>query len=218
MFTGIVEKTGVVTNWTRGRSKRSTILGVSAPALAKGLRVGSSLAVNGACLTVISKRRGRLFFHLLEETKKRTNLGDLLVGEYVNLERPLKASGRLEGHFVLGHIDGVGRVRRLKPAGEETSALIGFPSALTPYFLEKGSIAANGVSLTIGKVLRGAFWVHLIPHTLSGTNLGALAVGKKVNLETDILMKLALRQFGGWPKRFWKHGRRLTTRNRKAKL
>jgi len=173
------------------------VLEIEAPAVSKGLKIGGSLAVNGACLTVTGKKGSRLFFSVVEETKRRTALGRLKPGDPVNLERPLKFGQRMEGHFVLGHVDGVGEVRRVLSKGGERSFLISFPRPLTPYMVEKGSVAVDGVSLTLGKVRGGSFWIHCIPHTLRSTLFGAYRGKSKVNLEADILAKLVLTTRGG---------------------
>lgn len=194
MFTGIVEAVGRVHGIKKNSGKGPAVLQIEAPGLSKRLKVGGSVAVNGACLTLVKKRRAGLFFELVRETEKRTNLGLLVAGGQVNLERPLKASARIEGHFVQGHVDGLGQILEIKKKGQEKSMRIGFPKALKPFIVEKGSVVVNGVSLTLGKVLENSFWIHCIPHTLKVTNFQDLTLKTKVNLEADLLMKLAVRE------------------------
>lgn len=179
MFTGIIEDLGVVAR--PGKS----LLEIKVPARMRRLPIGASLSVNGACLTVSKKKGGRLFFYLLKETRLRTNLARLGAGERVNLERPLKWKGRVGGHFVPGHVDGTGRVLEIKTTRSEKSFLIRPPADTRRFIREKGSIALNGVSLTVGKVRAGAFWAHAVPLTLARTNLGDLRVRDRVNLEAD---------------------------------
>jgi riboflavin synthase len=185
MFTGIVEAIGVV------RTRSAAAIEVETPGRWRSLKVGDSLAVNGTCLTVVQKRRRAVLFELLNETKKRSTLAKLALGERVNLERPCKAGGRLGGHVVLGHVDGVGRVRKILSRGREKSFLISTPGRLRRFLVEKGSIAVDGVSLTVGKISGPGFWVHCVPHTLRATCLGLLRLGSTVNLEADILLKMA---------------------------
>jgi riboflavin synthase len=188
MFTGIVETTGCI----RGirNSKGKTQLEIRAPfAIRSDLKIGASVAVSGVCLTAVRKTRGSIFFDLAEETKRRSTLGRLRAGDRVNLERPLKWSGRLEGHFVLGHVDGVGKIKKIVSSPKEKSFLVAYPARLGPFILEKGSIAVDGVSLTIGRVTPRAFRVHLVPHTLKATQFGNFKPGTTVNLETDVLLK-----------------------------
>lgn len=189
MFTGIIETVGIVRENSGNKRGVSTLV-IDSPKLARFLKIGGSLAVNGACLTVVKKAGKSISFHLVRETLKRTALGALAPGEAVNLERPLKTGGRLEGHFVLGHIDGTGKVLKIVRHKEALSLLVSLPKPLQKYFIKKGSAAVNGVSLTLGKVGRGSFWVHLIPHTLKETNLGHCGPGTRLNLEADLLVKL----------------------------
>ena len=184
MFTGLVEATGRVVSL-----KRAT-LRLSVPTPLSRLKKGASLAVSGACLTV-AKSGHSLSFHLVKETLRRSTLGQLEPGDAVNLERPLKTGSRLDGHFVLGHVDGIGRVSRVREGKREKSFFIIYPVRLSPYFVEKGSVAVDGVSLTLGKVGQGGFWLHLIPHTLKNTVSRYYTVGTRVNLEADVIAKLA---------------------------
>jgi len=195
MFTGIIEVLGCVRGFKPVKGLTYT-LEVEAPKISKGFKMGGSLSVNGACLSLVKKKGTRLFFNVINETKKRTMFNDLKTGDKVNLERPLKFSGRVEGHFVLGHVDGVGIVRRVLEKGKEKSFLIAFPAGLKPYLVEKGSVAVDGVSMTLGKVTGNTFWVHCIPHTLTSTLFGTYKTKTKVNLEADLLAKLALTRRG----------------------
>jgi riboflavin synthase len=159
--------------------------------LAPKLEPGASLAVNGVCLSLVSKDKGALAFDLSQETLGRTNLGALRPGARLNLELPLTLGSLVSGHLVSGHIDAVGKVVRLTEKRPGKRLLISFPSDLRPYFVPKGSVAVNGVSLTIA-VLEGAkFETELIPLTLKGTNLGGLRSGDPVNLECDMVGKYA---------------------------
>ena len=187
MFTGIVEEAGQVEQIRAGR--RSTELTVLASGIGPALRVGNSVAVNGACLTVIGARRGVLKFDVLNETIQRTNLEFVQRGSLVNLERPLRADARLDGHFVLGHVDARGKVRRFERDGKDYVLDVGAPPAVMRYVVEKGSIAVDGISLTVAGVSRNWFRIWIIPHTREVTNLQAYRVGTCVNLEADILGK-----------------------------
>ncbi len=184
MFTGIVEEAGEVVAIKPGR--KSTELVVRARLTA---RRGGSIAVNGACLTVVGKRGRLLRFDVLNETIRRTNFGELRPGSLVNLERPLRADGRLDGHFVQGHVDATGRVRRWEKVGKDYVLEVAAPRALMKYIVEKGSIAVDGISLTVAGVGRDWFRVWIIPHTRAVTNLRSRRVGDAVNLEVDVLAK-----------------------------
>ena len=191
MFTGVVEATGIVETCRFLPGRRSLALSVRVPKFSRSLKIGGSLAVNGVCLTVIKKKGASVSFQVIGETLRRSELGHLKNGDLVNLERPMKMNGRLEGHIVLGHVDAVGTVRRVIEKRDQKDIFVSFPKKLKPAILEKGSIAIDGVSLTIGKVTAHGFWIHLIPHTLKATNLKSCHRGSRVNLETDILVKLA---------------------------
>lgn len=184
MFGGLIE--------TRGRLilRQGGRLWVSAPPSVVGrLARGGSLAVNGVCLSVASKGAGRLSFDVSPETLRRTTLGRLRTGEIVHLEQPLRYGQRIGGHFVLGHVEGIGRIVCVKPEGRCRSFQIACPPALSKWVLPKGSIALDGVSLTCGKRSGRRFWVHCIPATLSRTGLGGWKIGTRVNIETDYLLK-----------------------------
>jgi len=155
------------------------------------------VAVNGACLTVAAKRGRLLRFDVLNETLCRTNFGTLRPGDLINLERPLRADTRLDGHFVQGHVDATGRVRRWERAGKDYVLEVVAPRALMKYIVEKGSIAIDGISLTVAGVGRNWFRVWIIPHTRATTNLRVRQVGDAVNLEVDILAKYVERMLKG---------------------
>jgi riboflavin synthase len=193
MFTGLVESIGRVRSLDRrGDAARLTL---ETP-LAAGLSLGESLAVNGCCLTVTSTDGDSASFDLLGETLARTNLGDLAPGDRVNLERALRADGRFGGHFVQGHIDTTTEVLSAETKGADLNLIIALPEAGARYLIEKGSIAVNGVSLTVASLGEDRFGLWIIPHTLQETNLGDLRAGSPVNLEYDMLAKYAERQLG----------------------
>jgi riboflavin synthase len=194
MFTGIVEEAGRVEQIKAG--KRSTELRVRAPRIGRSLHVGNSVAVNGACLTVVGARHGVLRFDVLVETLRRTNLEFARSDTLVNLERPLRADARLDGHFVLGHVDGRGKVRRWERVGKDFVLEIEAPASVMKYIIEKGSVAVDGISLTVAGVRRGWFRVWIIPHTREITNLASCKVGDFVNLEADVLGKYVEKLFG----------------------
>lgn len=187
MFTGLVEAIGVVRLMRRfGASARCE---VACPALADGLAVGDSIAVNGCCLTVVELKGDTLIFDCLAETLNKTNLAALSPGDSVNLERALRADARLGGHFMQGHVDCTAEVWEISEEGLDLNLRIELPLRFAPYLAGKGSIAVNGVSLTAGSEPRDGFEVWIIPHTRSATNLGSLRAGQKVNLEFDLLAK-----------------------------
>ncbi|MEI6084666.1 MAG: riboflavin synthase [Verrucomicrobiota bacterium] len=187
MFTGIIAATGQIVRIEPGKS--STELTVGIGQIVRGLRKGDSVAVNGTCLTVVGKRGQTARFDVLNETLRCTNFAELRSGSLVNLERPLAASGRLDGHFVQGHVDGTGQVRRFEAVGKDYVLEIRAPRPLLRYIVTKGSIAVDGISLTVAAVGRDWFRVWIIPHTRAITNLKTRQAGEKVNLETDILAK-----------------------------
>jgi riboflavin synthase len=187
MFTGLVEEAGKVFSVKRGR--KSAELTVRALTIHRGLRKGDSLAVNGACLTTVRKRGALLGFDVLEETLRVTNLQYIRPGDVVNLERPMRADARLGGHFVLGHVDGVGTVRRWGPSGKDWVLEVAVPKGLMRYLIYKGSVAVDGISLTVADVGRGWIRIWIIPHTRDITNLRQRRAGDHVNLEADVLGK-----------------------------
>lgn len=187
MFTGLVEGTGrVVALQSQATGAR---LMIDAGRLAEGTQIGESIAVNGCCLTVTSLNGPQLGFDLLAETEARTNLREVKPGRLVNLERALPANGRYGGHFVTGHIDATGSVRRWEKAGQDFELRIGIEPAQGAYLVPKGCIAVDGISLTVAEVGRDEFSVWIIPHTRSVTALGDRSVGDRVNLEFDLLAK-----------------------------
>jgi riboflavin synthase len=192
MFTGIVEEIGVVRDHEpRGRTAR---LDVSASATLEGSVVGGSIAVSGVCLTVVRRDRDGFAFELGPETLHRTALGRLGAGDAVNLERPLRLGGELGGHLVLGHVDGVGTVVDVTRVESTSRVRIALPHAdLAPLMIPQGSVAVDGVSLTVALLGAGWFEVMLIPHTLAVTTLGRLAVGQPVNIEADVIGKYVVR-------------------------
>ena len=192
MFTGLVESLGTVASLNvHGKSGRLT---VSTSLPMKEIAIGDSIAIDGACLTVAEKGKGTLAFDVLNETLKRTTLGASQTGTVVNLERALRFGDRLGGHLVSGHIDGIARITAIrKEAGGDIRLTIRLPAALKPLFIPKGSIAVNGVSLTIAELGKDTFVVCIIPHTWEATNLSRCKAGDVVNLETDMLGKYIVR-------------------------
>ena len=192
MFTGIVETIAeVVAVHPEPPGSR---LVVAAPLIAGEAAIGESIAVNGCCLTVVGRDKQRLEFQAGPETLSRTNLGELRPGGQVNLERSLQLSDRLGGHLVTGHIDAVGTVDQRLDEGEWSTIWFGVPGQLTGQIAAKGSVAVDGVSLTVVAVEPERFSVQLIPHTLAVTTLGRRRVGDRVNIETDLLAKYVERQ------------------------
>jgi riboflavin synthase len=186
MFTGLVAATGVVS--TVERAGEGARLSVATP-LAAELADGDSVAVNGVCLTARDAGEDSFAADVMAETLRRSSLGPLAAGDRVNLELPLRAGGRLGGHVVQGHVDGVGTVESLTDEGFARIVRIAAPEGILRYVVEKGSIAVDGVSLTVSAVDAEAFEVSLIPETLERTTLGALETGRSVNLEVDVLAK-----------------------------
>lgn len=195
MFTGIIEELGIVTSFIRGHSAAKLTVSVGRDLSAS--KTGDSVAVNGICLTVTTVRRNFLEFDASPETIKRTALVDLKIGDRVNLERALPVNGRLGGHLVTGHVDGIGEVRQ-KIALEKAFELhFSLPSELIRYLVPKGSVTLDGVSLTVGDFLDGLLVVTIIPHSAEKTTLGSLNVGDRVNVEVDILSKYIERHLRG---------------------
>ena len=191
MFTGIIEETGAVESIHPG--DKSVRLTVSLRKMGLGLSVGDSLSVNGCCLTVVeigSKGRSKMVqFDLLKESWNLTNLKDCRAGSAVNLERSLEAGGRLGGHFVTGHIDGTGKIMTWEQKGEDYQLQVSAPDPVMRYVVHKGSIAVDGISLTVAAVEKSCFTIWIIPHTFNQTTLKERAVGDAVNLEADMLGK-----------------------------
>ncbi len=187
MFTGIVEEKGkVLACEERDQSWRYR---VAVETVASGISLGDSVAVNGCCLTVVEIGEGVLSFDVLGETRRLTNLRDIEVGKSVNLERSLRFDGRVGGHFVSGHIDGTGEIKTLRPEGKDVILEIEAPEGFEKYLVYKGSIAIDGMSLTVAKVEGRLITIWLIPHTLEVTTIGERAVGDAVNLEFDLIAK-----------------------------
>ena len=193
MFTGLIEETGVLA----AIAPRATgiRLVIAAQVCAGGTKVGDSIAVNGVCLTVVKLERkvtrtgARLHFDLLQETWNRTNLSQAQTGSAVNLERALAVGSRMGGHFVTGHIDDTGVIRKWERSGKDQVLDIEAPRALRCYFVPKGSVSVDGISLTVAAVTRTGFRIWIIPHTLAVTAFRERQVGDRVNLETDLLGK-----------------------------
>jgi riboflavin synthase len=198
MFTGIVEGTGTVMALTPSGSGDGARLEVDAPWPPGELAVGDSVAVDGCCLTVVARTPGGFAADLVAETLRRTALGRLAKGARVNLERPLALGGRLGGHLVQGHVDGVGRVLDRRPVGEGEEVRVELPEELARYVVEKGSIAVDGVSLTVAAVGPDWFAVALVPHTLAATTLGERRPGDPVHLEVDVVAKYVERLVQPW--------------------
>ena len=187
MFTGLIEEKGKITQASPGAG--GLRLTVDAPVVSGDIKLGDSVAVNGVCLTAVEIAPPKLTFDVVRETVERSTLKNLRSGNSVNLERPLRAGDRLGGHMVLGHVDGIGIVREIRKSGGETVFRIEASPEIMQYIVEKGSIAVDGISLTVADVGQNRFTAAVIPHTLAVTTLGDAAVGSAVNLETDIIGK-----------------------------
>ncbi len=185
MFTGIIRDTGLFKGYRLGKQE----IAVEAPSVSSRLEVGESLAVNGVCLSLIRKEKSALVFNLSQPTIQVTNLGSLRRGERLNLELPLTLSSPLSGHLISGHVDGKGKILKVTQRKNGKRIFVSFPSMLRPYFISKGSVALNGVSLTIAELHSSSFEVELIPITLENSNLGQLRTGDAVNIECDMIGK-----------------------------
>ena len=183
MFTGIVEEIGQVSQFGDHR------LSIRSSKVLLGTKLGDSIAVNGACLTVVSSDEDEFSVDLAPETIRRTSLGNVNSGDQVNLERPLAVSDRLGGHIVQGHVDATGRITSIKPEGDCIIISITSPKRLMPYIVEKGFMAVDGISLTVVKKGASSFTVSVIPYTTENTNLKGKSAGDRVNLEVDIVAK-----------------------------
>ena len=188
MFTGLIEEAGQVV-WLRQSSETGLQLQVRAPVVARGVHRGDSVAVNGCCLTVSAHRGETLTFDVLQETLNRTGLGRLRPETLVNLERSLAADGRLGGHFVQGHVDCASEVRAFEKSGDDYRLEVALPGDFAHYLAFKGSVAVNGISLTVAEKRPDAFVCWIIPHTRQATNLATVKAGDLANLEFDILAK-----------------------------
>lgn len=195
MFTGIIETIGKVSGIERrGEAVR---LSISSGGIAEDVAIGDSVSINGVCLTVVEIRPPHLSFEAVYETMRKTNLGELGVGDNVNLERALAVGGRLGGHIVQGHVDGFGRIASIRPVGNSYWIYIDAAPDLMRYVVTKGSIAIDGISLTVAEAADRTFAVSIIPHTWENTTLRDRHAGDSVNLETDILGKYVERLLGG---------------------
>lgn len=194
MFTGIVEGIGKIEKISKNTKNRSAIeMTVNLGKYAKGLKIGQSVALNGVCLTATKLSKSNCVFEMIEETTRKTDLGNLKPGDIVNIERSLKTGDRLEGHFVLGHVDGVGIITKIQNKSKEVQIWFEIPKKLSKYVVKKGSIAVDGISLTIVDVKNNLASVCLIPHTIQVTNFKTKNIGDKINIETDILGKYILK-------------------------
>ncbi|HYL66238.1 MAG TPA: riboflavin synthase [Nitrosopumilaceae archaeon] len=193
MFTGIIEGRGIVTKFAIKTQNRSAAkITIDLGNLTKGLRIGDSVAINGVCLTATHVSKKQTEFEMIGETLKKTNLGMIKSGDRVNIERSLKVGERMEGHFVLGHIDGTGKIIKIEKLSNEIKFWIELPKDLAKFVVKKGSITIDGISLTLVDVLKNKISICIIPHTLKITNLGSKKIGDKVNIETDILGKYVI--------------------------
>lgn len=187
MFTGLVEEKGILIN--KIKTGDGYQLEIKADKVLEDTVIGSSMAVNGCCLTVVEKKPHSFLMDTIEETLKKTNLGDLLIGDKVNLERPLKADARLGGHFVLGHVDTKGEVIEIKELSNSHFIRIRFPENFKQYLIYVGSVSIDGVSMTVAELKDNSFSVGIIPHTWEETIFSSKKIGSTVNLEFDVLGK-----------------------------
>ena len=195
MFTGIIVGTGKVTKIDQKTKNRSAIqMTVDLGKYASGLKIGQSVAINGVCLSATKISKNKCIFEMIDETTKKTDLGNVKAGSTVNVERSLKVGDRLEGHFVLGHIDGVATITNIEKKPKEVKIWFKVPKKLTKYVVKKGSIALDGISLTLVDVKKDIVSVCLIPHTINVTNFKSKKIGDKLNIETDVLGKYILKQ------------------------
>lgn len=189
MFTGIIEETGKIQKVIQKPMRLG--IDVEVDQVAQGTKIGDSIAVDGVCLTVVRINKNILSFEAIPETVKTTTLSGSCPGQRVNLERALKVGDRLGGHFVTGHVDGTGVIRSKKLTKGNVEFVIGAPVSFLKYLLPKGSVAVDGISLTVVRAGRGSFSIYMIPHTAKVTSLGSKHSGQKVNIELDILAKQA---------------------------
>jgi len=195
MFTGVIEGVGKVEKITRNTKNRSAFqMTVDLGNHAKGLKVGQSVALNGVCLSATKISKNKCDFQMIDETIKKTDLGNLVKGAQVNIERSLKVGERMEGHFVLGHVDGIAIIKKIEKKPKEVKVWFEVPKKLAKFIVKKGSIAIDGISLTVVDVTKNKTSVCLIPHTMKVTNFHSKKVGDKINIETDILGKYILKQ------------------------
>jgi riboflavin synthase len=194
MFTGIVRELGRVASAETAAG--GLALAIEAPTTASALATGDSISIDGVCLTAEAVENGRVTLHAVPETLARSTLGSLRAGDAVNVEPALRAGEPLGGHYVQGHVDAVGRIQSVEAEGDGLRVFVEAPAEILRYCVEKGSIAVDGVSLTIAELSDDAFAVALVPHTLEATTLSELAPGDAVNLEIDVLAKYVERLLG----------------------
>jgi riboflavin synthase len=194
MFTGLIEDVGTVYRWQMRRGSGILTLNTGLPL--KEMEIGSSIAVNGACLTIVNEATDRFTVDVSPETVERTNLRKIRPGDQVNLERPLRLRDRLGGHLVTGHVDGLAVIEEIRKRGKFVFYLFQVSAALFPLLVPKGSVAVDGISLTVNECEKQRFSVAVIPFTLKHTNLRTRRVGDKVNVETDIIGKYVQRLLG----------------------
>ena len=185
MFTGIISEIGEVKKIFR--DGENTAFEIAAPRISKNLKIGDSVAINGACHTVVRKIRQNFVVESMPETLRRTNFGDFAIGSRVNLERPVGVSGSFDGHFVSGHIDGAAKILDIRRDKNSKIFTFEIPKNLAKLVVEKGSIALDGISLTVISIRQNKISVGIIPHTLKMTNFGTRKVGEKINVEADLL-------------------------------
>ena len=195
MFTGIIEEIGVVTSFIRG--SQAAKLTVSVSKKLADAKVGDSISVNGVCLTITTIRRNFFEFDISAESLKRSALLELKVSDKVNLERAILVSGRIGGHLVTGHIDGVGEIKKKVVSGKAFDLYVSVPSELLRFFVAKGSVAVDGVSLTVADIRSSLLIISVIPHTAQTTILGSKGVGDRVNIEVDIMSKYVEKHLKG---------------------
>ena len=193
MFTGIITGTGKIKKIEKNTKNQSAIkVLVDLGKNSRGLKIGQSVALNGVCLSATNISKNNCMFEMIDETMKKTDLGNLKVGSLINIERSLKVGERLEGHFVLGHVDGVAIIRKIEQKPKEVKIWFKIPKKLTKYVVQKGSIALDGISLTVVDAKNDLASVCIIPHTMKITNFKTKKIGDKLNIETDVLGKYIL--------------------------
>jgi riboflavin synthase len=196
MFTGIIETVGKIANIERqGESVRLTI---AAGKIAEDVQIGDSVSINGVCLTATSTQAPQMTFDAVYETMRKTSLGSLQIGDAVNLERSLPANGRLGGHIVQGHVDGTGRIASIRPVGNSWFVYIDAAPELMRYIVTKGSVAVDGISLTVADAADRTFSISIIPHTWEHTTLRDKRAGDPINIECDIIGKYVEKMLGGY--------------------
>ena len=193
MFTGIITGTGKIKKIEKNTKNQSAIkVLVDLGKNSRGLKIGQSVALNGVCLSATNISKNNCMFEMIDETMKKTDLGNLKVGSLINIERSLKVGDRLEGHFVLGHVDGVAIITKIEQKPKEVKIWFKIPKKLTKYVVQKGSIALDGISLTVVDAKNDLASVCIIPHTMKITNFKTKKIGDKLNIETDVLGKYIL--------------------------